>query len=208
MLIAGAKGLAKQLLEMIDGTVLEQGLVFYDQNPAIQSLYQYPVLNQLDAVKDHFNKDPRFNLGVGKPSIRKKVFDQMEGCGGSVFSLISPKATLSRDVVLEEGVSILTNAILENGSRVGMGTLINLAALICHDVHIGRFSEISPGAILLGESSVGDYTFIGSGAIINPGVRIGSGVTIGSGTVVLKDVPDGQTLVGVPARMVSKPSVS
>jgi sugar O-acyltransferase (sialic acid O-acetyltransferase NeuD family) len=208
MLIAGAKGLAKQLLEITNGTALENGLVFYDQNPAIQNLYQFPVLNELEAVKKHFAVDPRFNLGVGKPAIRKKVFDQMEACGGAIFSLISSRATLSRDVVLEEGVSILTNAVLENGSRVGMGTLINLAALICHDVQVGRFSEISPGAILLGESSVGNFTFIGSGAIINPGVKIGSHVTIGSGTVVLKDVPDGVTLVGVPARIVSKPHSS
>jgi sugar O-acyltransferase (sialic acid O-acetyltransferase NeuD family) len=208
MLIAGAKGLAKQLLEITDGTALENGLVFYDQNPAINALYQFPVLNELDAVKSHFRKDPRFNLGVGKPAIRKKVFDQMQACGGSIFSLISPKATLSRDVVLEDGVSILTHAILENGSRVGMGTLINLAVLVCHDVQVGQFSEISPGAILLGESKVGDFTFIGSGAIINPGVKIGSHVTIGSGTVVLNDVPDGVTLVGVPARVVPKPSIS
>lgn len=206
MLIAGAKGLAKQLLEITHGTDLEQGLVLYDQNPAIRNLYQFPVLNDLEAVRAHFRHDPRFNLGVGKPAIRKKVFDQMEACGGSIFSLISSKATLSKDVELEPGVSILTNSILENGSRIGKGTLINLAALVCHDVQVGQFSEISPGAILLGESSVGDFSFIGSGAIVNPGVKIGSHCTIGSGTVVLKDVPDGTTWVGVPGRIVQKSS--
>lgn len=41
---------------------------------------------------------------------------------------------------------------------------------------------------------------IGTGAIIMGGVTIGKGATVGAGALVRKDVPDGETWVGNPAR--------
>jgi acetyltransferase-like isoleucine patch superfamily enzyme len=43
---------------------------------------------------------------------------------------------------------------------------------------------------------------IGAGAVILPGLTIGAGAMIGAGAVVTKSVPDGQTWVGNPARMI------
>ena len=44
---------------------------------------------------------------------------------------------------------------------------------------------------------------IGSGAVILCGVTIGAGAMVGAGAVVTRDVPDGTTVAGVPARLVS-----
>lgn len=41
---------------------------------------------------------------------------------------------------------------------------------------------------------------IGAGAVILPGLTIGEGSVVGAGAVVTKDVPDGATVVGNPAR--------
>jgi acetyltransferase-like isoleucine patch superfamily enzyme len=43
---------------------------------------------------------------------------------------------------------------------------------------------------------------IGSGATILCGVTIGEGAMVGAGAVVTRDVQDGETVVGVPARVV------
>jgi serine O-acetyltransferase len=47
---------------------------------------------------------------------------------------------------------------------------------------------------------LGDNVFIGSGAKIIGNVKIGSFTFIGANAVVLKDVADGSTAVGVPAK--------
>ena len=48
---------------------------------------------------------------------------------------------------------------------------------------------------------VGKAAAIGSGAVILCGITIGAAALIGAGAVVTKDVPPGETVAGVPARL-------
>jgi maltose O-acetyltransferase len=48
---------------------------------------------------------------------------------------------------------------------------------------------------------IGRDAWIGGGAIILPGVTIGDGAVIGAGSVVTRDVSEGQTVAGNPARV-------
>lgn len=53
-----------------------------------------------------------------------------------------------------------------------------------------------------GRIVVGDDAWIGASVTILPGVRIGEGAIVGAGSVVTKDVPPGQIVAGVPARVI------
>jgi serine O-acetyltransferase len=66
--------------------------------------------------------------------------------------------------------------------------------VIYHGVTLGEERHKSP--------TLGDNVYIGAGAKVIGGVRIGSDVRIGANAVVTKDVPDGATVVGIPARIV------
>jgi UDP-2-acetamido-3-amino-2,3-dideoxy-glucuronate N-acetyltransferase len=44
---------------------------------------------------------------------------------------------------------------------------------------------------------------LGSGAIVLGGVRIGAGALVGAGAVVAADVPPGEAVAGVPARILA-----
>lgn len=50
-----------------------------------------------------------------------------------------------------------------------------------------------------------DGAWLGVGVIVLDGVTIGNAAVIGAGAVVTRDVPDGATAVGSPARIVDKP---
>jgi len=67
------------------------------------------------------------------------------------------------------------------------------AMLICHDDATRRVAPIEIGA----------GAYVGAGAIVLPGVSIGAGARVGAGAVVTKDVPDGETWVGVPAQKIA-----
>ncbi|MFB6133559.1 MAG: DapH/DapD/GlmU-related protein [Halanaeroarchaeum sp.] len=53
-----------------------------------------------------------------------------------------------------------------------------------------------------GEVVVGETAMIGAGSIVLPGVRIGDGARVAANSLVTDDVPSGETVAGVPARIV------
>ena len=56
----------------------------------------------------------------------------------------------------------------------------------------------------IGRVKIGKGSVIGAAATIRSGVTIGSMVTVGFNSYVNSDVPDGQTVGGVPARLLGK----
>lgn len=53
--------------------------------------------------------------------------------------------------------------------------------------------------------TIGDDVHVGMGAIVLKGVSIGAGARVMPGAVVTRDVPDGATVAGNPARLVEAP---
>jgi serine acetyltransferase len=69
---------------------------------------------------------------------------------------------------------------------------------------IGDFVNINPAATLCGSVTVGEGAYIGAGAVVKERISIGAWSTIGAGAAVVRDVPEGVTVVGVPARVIKK----
>ncbi len=206
MLIVGAKGFAKEVLEVMHENNQLQNLVFYDDvnMDAPDLLFNtFRVLKNKKEASHYFKTvDNRFTIGIGNPVLRKKMCDIFTNLGGQLISILSSRATVgSYDVVLGTGSVVLCNVILSNSVSIGMGCIVYYGVVITHDCVIGDYVEVSPNAILLGRSIVGSYSRIGANATVLPDVKIGQNVTVGAGALVTKDVPDNCMVIGSPARI-------
>lgn len=206
MIIVGAKGLAKEVLEIFALRGELDNLFFFDNisSDIPSKLFdRFTVLRDFEGVKDTFARlnDTSFTLGLGNPLLRYKMANVFRELGGTLRSAVSPQASIgSFGNTIGDGCTILAQAVITNGVTVGEGVLINPHVSISHDASIGQFCELSPGVRITGHATAGRFSRLGTNAVVLPNVAVGQNVTVGAGAVVIRNTGDNVLMVGVPAR--------
>ena len=205
MVIIGAKGFAKEVLEIFSQRDELHNLFFFDNvsQDIPDKLYgKFPVLRTVDDVKKTFRStgDNRFVLGLGNPVYRFRFNKMFTDAGGTLVSTISPNTDIgSFGTSIGPGCNILSGTVITNDVTLKIGCLINPGCTISHDSTLGDFVQVSPGARITGNCLIGNYSQLGTNSVILPRVKVGVNVIVGAGAVVTKDAPDNSMLAGVPA---------
>lgn len=202
MIIIGAKGFAKEVLEIVWQKNQNEEIVFFDNiSKDIQGLLfgKFRILKSFSEVEDFFSskRDTRFTLGIGNPVNRFNLYEKFLEIGGVFTSTISTQAKIGHfDSFIGDGCNIMTGAIITNSVSVGKGALINLNCTVGHDCIIGDFVEMSPGTHISGHCKIGKFSVFGTNSTVLPQLSIGDNVIIGAGTVVTKDIPSNSLVIG------------
>ena len=210
MVIVGAKGFAKEVLEIFSQRNQLNNLFFFDNisTDLPPQLYgRFPILKSIEEVKAVFREigDNRFVLGLGNPVIRYNMYQMFSEAGGELASTISPHTDIgSFGTTIAPGCNILSGTIITNDVTLKLGCLVNPSCGISHDSVLGEFVQLSPGVRITGNCYIDNYTTLGTNAVVVPKVRIGKNVVVAAGAVVTKDVPDNVMVAGVPAAVKKK----
>ena len=107
-------------------------------------------------------------------------------------------------VVIQDNVTIGANSCVDRGAfadtTIGENTKIDNLVHVAHNVRIGRNCVLAAYTGISGSTVVGDGVAFGGKAGVADHLNIGSGASIGAAASVFKDVPEGETWTGFPAR--------
>jgi maltose O-acetyltransferase len=154
-----------------------------------------------EAVHDHNTMAPR-KRGNITPTLRKLF----KSCADDAIieapfhCAYGMNISLAAGVYLNAGCVILDTALVSIGARSLLGPAVQI---YCAEHHSDA-KKRTEGLEIAKPVTIGSRVWIGGGAIILPGVNVGDGAIVGAGSVVTKDVPEGATVVGNPARIVAR----
>ncbi len=195
ILLYGAGGHAKTVLEMIQaiGAFRLAGIV--DDNPALSgtSVLGVRVLGTREVLPDLLGQGVILAAnGVGgilNIDIRVKLFELLAGHGFAFPILRHPRATVEPSAQIEDGVQIFANAYIGSSAILREKCMVNTGAIVSHDCEIGRYAHVAPGCLLAGHVQIGERALVGMGVTTTIGLKIGEGARVGNGAVLLADVP-------------------
>ena len=128
------------------------------------------------------------------------------GCYGFGYKLVEGRHTRCAQLGhVEIGADVEIGALttIDRGTYdatvVGDGTKIDNLVMIAHNCHIGRGNMICSQVGIAGSTSTGDWVVMAGQVGVRDHVHIGARSMLGAMSGVMRDVPEGSRIVGIPA---------
>jgi UDP-2-acetamido-3-amino-2,3-dideoxy-glucuronate N-acetyltransferase len=137
-----------------------------------------------------------------------QAFTNLYGCRIGDGTRIGPFVEIQRGAAIGARCKIQSHTFVCDGVTIEDEVFVGHGVMFVNDkrpratneaggLQTGADWELLPTRVERGAS-------LGSGAVILGGVRIGAGALVAAGAVVTADVPAGETVVGIPARTLTK----
>jgi sugar O-acyltransferase (sialic acid O-acetyltransferase NeuD family) len=209
VVILGAGGFGRNILDVLDALNRQRPryrvLGFLDPDEHALPVTNRPGGTVIGTDEDLAGLDARFAISVASTKVRRELDRAAVRAGKhAVNALVHPTCSIGADVdvgagtVLTAGVRVASNVVMGRHSHV------NFNSTIGHDAVLGDFVTVFPQVAISGYATLEQGVTMGTGSAVIPGVRIGAGAIVGAGAVVVRDVPPHVTVVGVPARPVTR----
>lgn len=115
-----------------------------------------------------------------------------KNCNINAHCLVEGGAVIGDRVTIKSGNYIWNGITLEDDVFVGPNVTFT------NDKHPKSKNQ----NFKLEKTTICKGASIGGGAVILPGITVGENANVGAGAVVTKNVPDGATIIGNPARII------
>lgn len=142
--------------------------------------------------------NPKAKVGFGT-RLWYPEFSNIGNCQIGSDCVIHSHVWIGDEVEIGDNVKIEAFSFLPPGVRIGDDVFIGPRVTFTNDKHPPSPSREDWLVTLVKKGAS-----IGAGAVILPGIVIGLNAIVGAGSVVTKNVPDGETWVGNPARRLNQ----
>jgi len=204
VLIIGAGGHGKVVLDILRAAGKHRPVGFIDADPGLigSTVNGLPVLGQANLLPKLRSRAAGAIVAIGDNRARQRYGQMIAQQGWELVNAIHPSAVVSDSVKLASGIMIAAGAIVGPDVEIAESVIVNTAAVIEHECRLAAAVHACPAAALAGRVTVGEGAFLGLGCRIIQCLNVGAHSIVGAGAVVIRDVVEGVTVVGVPAREV------
>ncbi|WP_417448871.1 acetyltransferase [Kordiimonas sp.] len=200
----GAGGCARDIMPFVRRQFPGK-VYFIETNPEKTEVNGLPLISE-DAFFKLSARPLYFNVAINDSLVRESIAERCIARGATPVSLRERNATVYDNNTIATGAILNANTTVTSNVVIGKFFHANIYSYVTHDCVIGDYVTFGPRVGINGNVHIGDHAYIGAGATVKPGdaarpLRIGKGAVVGMGAVVTKDIDDGQTVVGNPARV-------
>ncbi len=181
-------------------TVIDPQSTFVD---ATVTVGQDTVIEPFTVLKGHTSIGADCRIGP-HVHIEDATIGDRSDCGP--FSKLRPGTAIADDVHIGSFAELVR-------TKVGRGSKVPHVSYL-GDTDLGEDANIGAGTITANfdginknRTRIGDRAFVGVDTMLVAPVKLGRESRTGAGSVVTKDVPDGATAVGVPARVIRRKEI-
>lgn len=203
--IIGAGGHARVVISTLRSCGINV-LEIYDDNREIigTNVDGVPVVARIDALSNKPCQNVNAIIAIGSNERRHQIVKSFEGTKINWKTVIHKNAIVDPTVLIGKGTFVAAGVVIQANTKIGSHVIVNTRASVDHDCVIADFSHIGPGSIFTGGVVTEEESFVGAGCKVLPGLRIGKQAIAGAGSVITKNINDSTTVIGCPARTVSK----
>lgn len=178
---------------------------FVDDNKDIigQEINGIKILGDFNFLLKNISKLISVFVPLGNNEIRVRFLKILKEAGFKTPTYIHPSSIIDSSVILGEAIYILPSSNVMPFTKIGNYVMISMGVNIAHHCDIKEGCFFSQGTNIGASITIDEQTFSGIACTIMTGVSsIGNSVVIGAGTVIIRDVPDGATVVGSPGKII------
>jgi sugar O-acyltransferase (sialic acid O-acetyltransferase NeuD family) len=173
-----------------------------DKSDALDGFDNYPeIISSVEAYE--IQENDVFVCALGSVQWKKHYIELILSKGGKFINLVHPTSFINTNAVIGNGVIIFMYSNISNDCVIEDFVTIQGFVGLGHDTKIGKWSHLNTYSFTGGFAVLEEEACLHTRASVLPNVIVRKGATVGASSLAIKNVKEGTTVFGVPAKVLS-----